>query len=61
MFRNMYLDVFLTGSRFEDRLYEQLDWRIPPRPRAQESLGEQMIQAGLEMGPNTPYGEYVGK
>uniref|UniRef100_A0A3B5KSL9 SH3-domain GRB2-like endophilin B1b n=2 Tax=Takifugu rubripes TaxID=31033 RepID=A0A3B5KSL9_TAKRU len=45
------------GSRFEDRLYEQLDWRIPSRPRAQESLGEQMIQAGLEMGPNTPYGK----
>lgn len=52
------LNVRLTGTRLEDRLYEQLDWRIPLRPRANELLGDQMIQAGLEMGPNTPYGEY---
>uniref|UniRef100_H3DQ42 BAR domain-containing protein n=1 Tax=Tetraodon nigroviridis TaxID=99883 RepID=H3DQ42_TETNG len=45
------------GTRLEDRLYEQLDWRIPPRPGAHELLGDQMIQAGLEMGPNTPYGK----
>ncbi|KAM3870952.1 endophilin-B1-like [Diretmus argenteus] len=44
------------GARLEDRLYEHLDWRPPPRPRAHEVLGDHMIQAGLEMGPNTPYG-----
>ncbi|XP_039993028.1 endophilin-B1-like isoform X2 [Xiphias gladius] len=44
------------GVRFEDRLYEHLDWRVPPRPHALEVLGDQMTQAGLEIGSNTPYG-----
>ncbi|XP_070776841.1 endophilin-B1-like [Enoplosus armatus] len=44
------------GARLEDRLYEHLDWSIQPRPRAHEVLGDQMIQAGMEMGSNTPYG-----
>ncbi|XP_038585276.1 endophilin-B1-like [Micropterus salmoides] len=44
------------GARLEDRLYEHLDWSAPPRLRAHEVLGDQMIQAGLEMGCNTPYG-----
>ncbi|XP_051252358.1 endophilin-B1-like isoform X3 [Dicentrarchus labrax] len=44
------------GARLEDRLYEHLEWSAPPRPRAHEVLGDQMIQAGLEMGSNTPYG-----
>lgn len=50
-------DPRCTGARLEDRLYEHLDWRVPPRPHAHEELGDQMIQAGLDMGPNTPYGE----
>ncbi|XP_029316155.1 endophilin-B1-like [Cottoperca gobio] len=45
-----------SGARLEDRLYEQLDWSVPPRPCAHEVLGDQMTQAGLEMGSNTPYG-----
>ncbi|KAK1894725.1 Endophilin-B1 [Dissostichus eleginoides] len=45
-----------AGARLEDRLYEQLDWSVPPRPHAHEVLGDHMIQAGLEMGSNTPYG-----
>ncbi|XP_032357015.1 endophilin-B1, partial [Etheostoma spectabile] len=45
-----------AGMRLEDRLYEHLDWSVPPRPRAHELLGDQMIQAGMEMGSNTPYG-----
>ncbi|XP_076604952.1 endophilin-B1-like [Chaetodon auriga] len=44
------------GARLEDRLYEHLDWSVPPRPRAHEVLCDQMTQAGLEMGSNTPYG-----
>ncbi|XP_029973565.1 endophilin-B1-like [Salarias fasciatus] len=44
------------GARLEDRLYEHLEWSAPPRPRANELLGDQMIQAGLEIGSNTPYG-----
>ncbi|XP_029937626.1 flocculation protein FLO11-like [Myripristis murdjan] len=44
------------GARLEDRLYEHLDWSAPPRPRTHEVLGDHMTQAGLEMGPNTPYG-----
>ncbi|XP_026147843.1 endophilin-B1-like [Mastacembelus armatus] len=43
-------------ARLEDRLYGHLDWSIPPRPRAHEVLGDQMTQAGLEIGSNTPYG-----
>ncbi|CAL8285462.1 unnamed protein product [Lota lota] len=44
------------ADRLEDRLYERLDWSALPRPRAQELLGDTMTQAGLEVGPNTPYG-----
>uniref|UniRef100_A0A3Q0R4P0 BAR domain-containing protein n=1 Tax=Amphilophus citrinellus TaxID=61819 RepID=A0A3Q0R4P0_AMPCI len=44
------------GVRLEDRLYQHLEWSIPPRPRAIELLGDQMTQAGLEFGSNTPYG-----
>ncbi|KAM9341536.1 endophilin-B1-like [Symphorus nematophorus] len=44
------------GARLEDRLYAHLDWTAPPRPRAHEVLGDEMIQAGMEMGSNTPYG-----
>ncbi|KAM4723402.1 endophilin-B1-like isoform 2-T2 [Anableps anableps] len=43
------------GARLEDRLYEHLEWIAPPRPRAHELLGDQMTQAGLEIGSNTPY------
>lgn len=52
-------EVFLQpnpGARLEDRLYEYLDWSVPPRPHDHEMLGEQMNQAGLEIGSNTPYG-----
>uniref|UniRef100_A0A3P9LDZ3 BAR domain-containing protein n=1 Tax=Oryzias latipes TaxID=8090 RepID=A0A3P9LDZ3_ORYLA len=45
------------GARLEDRLYEHLEWSAPPRPRAHELLGEEMVQAGLEVGSTTPYGE----
>ncbi|CAN9502465.1 unnamed protein product [Ophioblennius macclurei] len=44
------------GARLEDRLYGHLEWSAPPRPRATELLGDQMTQAGLEIGSNTPYG-----
>ncbi|CAJ1074373.1 endophilin-B1-like [Xyrichtys novacula] len=44
------------GARLEDRLYEQLEWSVPPRPRAHEVLGDMMIQAGMEIGSSTPYG-----
>uniref|UniRef100_A0A3P9P5L0 Endophilin-B1-like n=1 Tax=Poecilia reticulata TaxID=8081 RepID=A0A3P9P5L0_POERE len=51
-------EVLLQPSlaRLEDRLYEHLEWSAPPRPRAHELLGDQMTQAGLEVGSNTPYG-----
>ncbi|CAB1433198.1 unnamed protein product [Pleuronectes platessa] len=45
-----------TGARLEDRLYEHLEWSAPLRPRALEVLGNEMTQAGLELGSNTPYG-----
>ncbi|XP_062296829.1 endophilin-B1-like [Scomber scombrus] len=52
-------EVFLQpnpGARLEHRLFEYLDWSAPPRPQDHEVLGEQMNQAGLELGSNTPYG-----
>ncbi|XP_047467137.1 endophilin-B1-like [Mugil cephalus] len=49
------------GARLEDRLYEQLEWSVPPRPRTNELLGDQMIQAGLEIGSNSPYGTALVK
>lgn len=50
-----------TGARLEDRLYQHLDWRVPPRPRTHELVGDEMIQAGMEMGSNTPYGQYISR
>lgn len=50
-------DLWLAGARLEERLYEHLEWSVPPRPRARELLGDQLTQAGLEIGSNTPYGE----
>ncbi|CAL8290122.1 unnamed protein product [Gadus morhua 'NCC'] len=44
------------ADRLEDRLYERLDWSALPRPRALELLGDTMTQAGVEVGPSTPYG-----
>ncbi|RVE57447.1 hypothetical protein OJAV_G00216420 [Oryzias javanicus] len=45
-----------SRARFEDRLYEHLEWSAPPRLRAHELLGEEMIRADLEVGSTTPYG-----
>uniref|UniRef100_A0A8C5H5B9 Endophilin-B1-like n=1 Tax=Gouania willdenowi TaxID=441366 RepID=A0A8C5H5B9_GOUWI len=44
------------GARMEERLYERLQWSVPPRPRASDLLGDHMIQAGMEIGSTTPYG-----
>lgn len=49
------------AARLEDRLYEQLEWRAPPRPRTLEVLGDLMTNAGLELGSNTPYGSALVK
>ncbi|KAK7904071.1 hypothetical protein WMY93_016678 [Mugilogobius chulae] len=49
------------AARLEDRLYEHLEWRPPPRPRSLEVLGELMTSAGLELGSNTPYGSALVK
>lgn len=43
-------------ARLEERLYEHLEWRSPPRPRCLEVLGDLMTNAGIELGSNTPYG-----
>nr|XP_020472307.1 endophilin-B1-like [Monopterus albus] len=43
-------------ARLEDRLYDHLDWSVLPRLHAHDILGDQMTQAGLEIGSNTPYG-----
>lgn len=50
-----------TAARLEDRLYEHLEWRCPPRPRCLEVLGDLMTSAGLELGSNTPYGSALVK
>ncbi|KAM6960679.1 endophilin-B1-like [Aplochiton taeniatus] len=49
------------GARVEDRLYERLEWSVPPRPRPHDLLGDDLNQAGLEIGPNTPYGTALWK
>lgn len=50
-----------TAARLEERLYEHLEWRPPPRPRCLEVLGDLMTNAGLELGSNTPYGSALVK
>lgn len=50
-----------TAARLEERLYEHLEWRSPPRPRCLEVLGDLMTNAGLELGSNSPYGSALVK
>lgn len=49
------------AARLEERLYEHLEWRSPPRPRCLEVLGDLMTNAGMELGSNTPYGSALLK
>ncbi|KAJ8003774.1 hypothetical protein DPEC_G00151860 [Dallia pectoralis] len=49
------------GARLEDLLYKGLDWSAPERTTPHEMLGENMINAALDLGQHTPYGSTLIK
>ncbi|XP_034457503.1 endophilin-B2-like isoform X2 [Hippoglossus hippoglossus] len=45
-----------TGSRIEEFIYDKLDKKLPSRTTNAELLGQYMLDAAQEFGPETPYG-----
>ncbi|KAM6902488.1 endophilin-B2-like [Xenentodon cancila] len=45
-----------TGSRIEEFIYDKLDKKLPSRATNAELLGQYMLDAANEFGPETPYG-----
>ncbi|XP_041825500.1 endophilin-B2b isoform X1 [Melanotaenia boesemani] len=45
-----------TGARIEEFIYDKLDKKIPSRTTNAELLGQYMLDAATEFGPETPYG-----
>lgn len=57
---NMYVTytdcTFVAGNRMEDMIFEKIEKRRPNRLSNLEYLGLDMVQAGNNYGPGTPYG-----
>ncbi|KAM8872079.1 endophilin-B2b isoform X3 [Synchiropus splendidus] len=45
-----------TGARIEEFIYDKLDKRLPSRTTNAELLGQYMLDAASEFGPESPYG-----
>ncbi|XP_030210131.1 endophilin-B2b isoform X3 [Gadus morhua] len=45
-----------TGARIEEFFYEKLDKKVPSRVTNGELLGQYMLEASRDFGPETPYG-----
>ncbi|XP_019216906.1 endophilin-B2b isoform X1 [Oreochromis niloticus] len=46
-----------TGARIEEFIYDKLDKKLPSRTTNAELLGQYMLEAAIEFGPETPYGK----
>ena len=46
-----------TGARIEEFFYEKLDKKVPSRVTNGELLGQYMLEASRDFGPETPYGQ----
>ncbi|KAM4528647.1 endophilin-B2-like isoform 1-T1 [Odontesthes bonariensis] len=45
-----------TGARIEEFIYDKLDKKLPSKMTNAELLGQYMLDAANEFGPETPYG-----
>ncbi|XP_070844507.1 endophilin-B2b isoform X1 [Chaetodon trifascialis] len=45
-----------TGARIEEFIYDKLDKKLPSKVTNAELLGQYMLDAANEFGPETPYG-----
>ncbi|XP_068561799.1 endophilin-B2b isoform X1 [Cebidichthys violaceus] len=45
-----------TGARIEEFIYDKLDKKLPSRTTNPELLGQYMLEAAQDFGPETPYG-----
>ncbi|XP_076613702.1 endophilin-B2b isoform X3 [Chaetodon auriga] len=45
-----------TGARIEEFIYDKLDKKLPSKVTNAELLGQYMLEAANEFGPETPYG-----
>lgn len=60
----MVLRLFLTcgpGARIEEFIYDKLDRKLPSRTTNSELLGQHMLDAAQEFGPETPYGKTLSR
>ncbi|XP_017297662.1 endophilin-B2-like isoform X3 [Kryptolebias marmoratus] len=46
-----------TGARIEEFIYDKLDKKLPSRTTNSELLGQYMLDAAKEFGPESPYGK----
>lgn len=54
--------LFITlypGARIEEFIYDKLDKKLPSRTTNAELLGQYMLDAAIEFGSDTPYGEWT--
>uniref|UniRef100_A0A669EBP7 SH3 domain containing GRB2 like, endophilin B2 n=1 Tax=Oreochromis niloticus TaxID=8128 RepID=A0A669EBP7_ORENI len=45
------------SARIEEFIYDKLDKKLPSRTTNAELLGQYMLEAAIEFGPETPYGK----
>ncbi|CAF87030.1 unnamed protein product, partial [Tetraodon nigroviridis] len=49
-----------TGARIEEFIYDKLDRKLPSKVTNAELLGQHMLDAAADLGPETPYGQWEG-
>lgn len=46
------------GARIEEFIYDKLEKRLPSRTTNAELLGQYMLDAASDFGPEAPYGQW---
>lgn len=52
--------VWYVGARIEEFIYDKLDRKLPSKVTNAELLGQHMLDAANDLGPETPYGQWEG-
>lgn len=50
-----------SGARIEEFIYDKLDRKLPSKVTNAELLGQHMLDAAADLGPETPYGQWEGE
>lgn len=52
--------IWYLGARIEEFIYDKLDRKLPSKVTNAELLGQHMLDAATDLGPQTPYGQLGG-